>query len=115
MPVRANVTAQVRKTVCQGLENDSLARIAANTGLATAAPKLPHMLPQPRMAPTCLPPASCMKAQTALVPRSTKKKTNEKAIVAGHGESIHKHEKYAAAAPNRVSAIGRPRPQRTPK
>src|SRR5579864_4251479 len=101
-PVSTNVAAQAVKTVFQGFASDLFSRIAANTGGAMAAPILPHMLPQPRIAPTCLPPTSCMKAHTALVPRSTKKNTAEKAIVAGHGESIHRHDRYAAAAPNRV-------------
>src|SRR5215471_15158732 len=89
MPETKKAAAQARKTACQPCASASAFRARGDT----AAPMLPHMLPQPRTEPTCRPPTSCMKAHRDGVPRSTEKETMASRATMDQGESRLRHTK----------------------
>src|SRR5262245_29559695 len=63
IPITTYTSAQVRKTAFQPATPGKWPRINANVVVETAAPRLPHMLPQPSTSPTLRPPTSRQNAQ----------------------------------------------------
>ena len=93
-PAMKNAPAQVKNTsVCPGMKLVLYAKMNGINLELKAAPKLPHMLAQPKIAPVFLPPISCIKAQIDGFPTSVIIETTAQQATTPQAESIRKHNK----------------------
>ena len=106
----ANTAAQTKKAASQ----PKWIFISVNKLGESAAPRLPHMLPQPSAAPTFLPPTSCANAHVEGLLISTNNAIAPSAITACHGSTTFGTTMQQRLQQMSATPIGPERPQRGP-